>query len=232
MKGYLGLVLEYVKVHMNGTTHEATVSGIVSDVPLDSSNGERIIVCSENMFTALTGITDYKIIEVQVSTDISGQIRNLITPDMKLLDMRQHNEEVRTGYFAMAVFVYGFLIVIALVALINIINTVNASVSSRINHYGVMRAVGMSGKQIQKVIRAEAAAYAVTGSIAGAVSGLFLHRFFFEMLITSNWGQEWEPPLLVLAVVISAAILTTFIAVIAPSRKIKKTSIVNVVNAG
>ena len=107
---------------------------------------------------------------------------------MKLLDMRQHNEEVRTGYFAMAVFVYGFLIVIALVALINIINTVNASVSSRINHYGVMRAVGMSGKQIQKVIRAEAAAYAITGSIAGAISGLFLHRFFFEMLITSNWG--------------------------------------------
>ncbi len=52
------------------------------------------------------------------------------------------------------------------------------------------------------------------------------------MLITSNWGQEWEPPLLVLAVVISAAILTTYIAVITPSRKIKKTSIVNVVNAG
>ena len=35
-----------------------------------------------------------------------------------------------------------------------------------------------------------------------------------------------------LAVVISAAILTTFIAVIAPSWKIKKASIVNVVNAG
>ncbi len=173
----------------------------MSDVPLDSGSGEWIIVCSEDTFTALTGITDYKIIEVQASTDISGQIRNLITPDMKLLDMRQHNEEVRTGYFAMAVFVYGFLIVIALVALINIINTVNASVSGRVNHYGVMRAVGMPGKQIQKVIRAEAAAYAVTGSIAGAVSGLFLHRFFFEMLINSNRGQEWEPPLLVLAVV-------------------------------
>nr|WP_277935452.1 ABC transporter permease [Parablautia muri] len=95
-----------------------------------------------------------------------------------------------------------------------------------------MRAVGMSGKQLQKVILAEAAAYAVTGSIAGAISGLFLHRFFFGMLITSNWGQKWEPPILVLAVVVTAAILTTFLAVISPSQKIKKTSIVNVVNAG
>jgi putative ABC transport system permease protein len=180
----------------------------------------------------LTGISGYKVIEIQVSEDISGQVRSLITPEMKLLDLRQHNEEVRTGYLAMAVFVYGFLIVIAFVALINIINTVNASVSSRINHYGVMRAVGMSGKQLKKVVRAEAAAYAITGSIAGGVLGLLLHRFFFGMLITANWGQLWEPPILVLVVVISAAILTTLLAVIAPTRKIENTSIVNVVNAG
>lgn len=223
---------DVIALNIEGTTQEVVVSGIISDVPLDSANGEWIIVCSENTFTALTGISGYKVIEMQVSEDISGQVRNLITPEMRLLDMQQHNEEVRTGYLAMAVFVYGFLIVIAFVALINIINTVNASVSSRINHYGVMRAVGMSGKQLKKVVRAEAAAYAITGSITGGVLGLLLHRFFFGMLITANWGQLWEPPILVLIVVISAAILTTFLAVIAPTRKIENTSIVNVVNAG
>lgn len=223
---------DVIALDIGGTTHEVVVSGIISDVPLDSANGEWIIVCSESTFTALTGISGYKVIEMQVSEDISAQVRSLITPEMRLLDLQQHNEEVRTGYLAMAVFVYGFLIVIAFVALINIINTVNASVSSRINHYGVMRAVGMSGKQLKKVVRAEAAAYAITGSIAGGVLGLLLHRFFFGMLITANWGQLWEPPILVLIVVISAAILTTFLAVIAPTRKIESTSIVNVVNAG
>lgn len=223
---------DVIALDIGGTTHEVVVSGIISDVPLDSANGEWIIVCSESTFTTLTGISGYKVIEMQVSEDISAQVRSLITPEMRLLDLQQHNEEVRTGYLAMAVFVYGFLIVIAFVALINIINTVNASVSSRINHYGVMRAVGMSGKQLKKVVRAEAAAYAITGSIAGGVLGLLLHRFFFGMLITANWGQLWEPPILVLIVVISAAILTTFLAVIAPTRKIESTSIVNVVNAG
>ena len=223
---------DVIALNIEGTTQEVVVSGIISDVPLDSANGEWIIVCSENTFTALTGISGYKVIEMQVSEDISGQVRSLITPEMRLLDLQQHNEEVRTGYLAMAVFVYGFLIVIAFVALINIINTVNASVSSRINHYGVMRAVGMSGKQLKKVVRAEAAAYAITGSIEGGVLGLLLHRFFFGMLITANWGQLWEPPILVLVVVISAAILTTLLAVIAPTRKIENTSIVNVVNAG
>lgn len=221
-----------VALTLDDKTYQVTVSGIVSDVPLDATNGEWIIVCSEDMFTAMTGVSDYKAIEVQSGEDVSAQIRNLLSSEMKLLDFRQRNEEIRTGYFAMAVFVYGFLIVIALVALINIVNTVNASVSSRINHYGVMRAVGMSGKQLKKVVRAEAAAYALTGSLTGGILGLILHHFFFTMLITSNWGQAWKPPILVLGIIVSMAIMTTFIAVISPTRKIEKTSIVNVVNAG
>ena len=221
-----------ITLNMNGKLHEVQVAGIVSDVPLDSANGEWIILCSENTFTALTGVDCYKIIDIQVKQDISGQVRSLITPEMKLLDFQQHNSEVRTSYLAMAVFVYGFLMVIALVALINIINTVNASVSSRIGNYGMMRAVGMSGKQLKKMVTAEAAAYAISGSLTGGILGLILHRFFFGMLITSNWGELWQPPLVVLTAVILAAILTTFIAVISPTKKIEKMSIVNIMNAG
>lgn len=82
------------------------------------------------------------------------------------------------------------------------------------------------------MVTAEAAAYAVSGSIAGGVLGLLLHYFFFGMLIKSNWGQHWQPPLVVLIVTITAAILTTFIAVISPTKRIERTIIINVVDAG
>ena len=223
---------DMITLNIDGKPHDVQVAGILSDIPIDSSNKEWIIISSENTFTNLTGIDSYKVIDIQVKQDISGQIRSLITPEMKLLDLQQQNSEVRTGYFAMAVFVYGFLMVIALVALINIINTVNASVSSRISNYGMMRAVGMSGKQLKKMVATEAAAYAISGSLLGGILGLFLHRFFFGMLITSNWGEPWQPPLVVLIVVISTAVLTTFVAVLSPTRKIEKMNIVNVVNAG
>ena len=221
-----------ITLSLAGEQKTVQVAGIVSDVPFDATDGGWIIVCSENTFTALTGISDYTIIDMQVNSDVSEQVRSLITPEMRLLDKQQNNSEIRTSYYAMAVFVYGFLMVIALVALINIINTVNASVSSRMTGYGVMRAVGMSGKQLKKVVRAEAAAYAITGSIAGGVLGLLLHRFFFGMLITSNWGQPWQPPIAILIITITAAILATFIAVISPAKKIERMSVVDVVNAG
>jgi putative ABC transport system permease protein len=221
-----------ITLTLDGTAHEVQVAGIVSDVPIDTASGEWIIICSENTFTALTGIIGYRVIDIQANSDISGQVRNLLTPDMKLLDLQQRNNEVQTGYYAMAVFVFGFLIVIAFVALINIVNTVGASVRGRMNNYGVMRAVGMSGKQLKKIITAEAAAYAVTGCIAGSVLGLLLHNLFFGLLITSNWGAIWQPPIAVLTVIILSALLTTFISVLFPAKKIEEMSIVNVVNAG
>ncbi len=229
MKWDLG---DIITLNINGQAIELPIAGILSNTPFTSENNEWLIICSENTFTALSGVSDYTIIDIQAASDVSTQVRSLISSDMQMLDKFQSNNETRATYNAMAVFVYGFLIVIALVALINIVNTVNASVSSRINNYGVMRAVGMSGKQLKKVVRAEAATYALSGSLIGGVLGLILHKIFFNILITSNWGLVWNPPIFVLCIIVSVAILTTFIAVISPTRKIEKTSIVNVLNAG
>jgi len=223
---------DMITLRLPGGTHEVTVAGILSDTPFDAEDDEWILICSETTFTTLTGRAEYNIIDLQVEEDISEQVRSLITPQMRLLDKQQGNREARTAYYGMAVFVYGFLLVIALVALINILNTVNASVSNRMGNYGVMRAVGMSGRQLKRMVTAEAAAYAITGSIVGGVLGLLLHRFIFESIITSNWGALWQPPLAVLAVTIIAALVTTFISVLSPTRKIEEMSIVNVVNAG
>ena len=222
---------DHITFTIGNASYDVPIAAIVSDVPFDSTYGEWIFICSEQTFTAMTGVNEYSIIEIQSSSDVSGTIRTILSSDMNLLDYQQRNEEVQNGYLAAAVFVYGFLAVIALVALINIVNTVNASVSSRMNNYGVMRAVGMSGKQLRKVVRAEAGSYALTGCIVGGVLGILLHRVLFEMLVTSMWGEPWEPPIVFLAVTVGAAIITTMIAVISPAKKIEKTDIVNVVNA-
>ncbi|MDL2327400.1 hypothetical protein LJC64_01910 [Ruminococcaceae bacterium OttesenSCG-928-A11] len=87
-------------------------------------------------------------------------------------------------------------------------------------------------KKLDKNFVEETSAYAVTDSMVGAILGLLLHRFFFGILITSNWGQLWHPPIAVLTVTITAAALTTFVAVIYPARKIEQMGIVGIVNAG
>lgn len=220
-----------ISLYLPDGVRVVTIAGILSNSPFDIKEGMLNVICSEQTFTSLTGISDYTIIDLQVGEDISQQVRSLITPQMRLLDKQQDNCDIRTTYNSMLVFVYGFLVVIALVALINIINTVNMSVSSRMSNYGVMRAVGMSGRQLKRMVTAEAAAYAISGSFVGCVLGIVLHRLLFQLIIASIWGETWQPPFAVLAITVFSAILTTFVAVISPTKKIKETSIVNVVNA-
>jgi putative ABC transport system permease protein len=224
-----------ITLQLPNEKQDVQIAGILSDSPFDVKEGTLNVICSEQTFTALTGISNYTVIDIQVEENVDSSIasvvRKLLPTQMKLIDKVQSNRDIRTAYNSMSVFIYGFLIVIALVALINIVNTINASVSGRMNHYGVMRAVGMSVKQLKRMITVEAATYAVTGSIVGSVLGLLLHRLLFDLIIGSIWGETWQAPVIVLVVTIGAALLTTIIAVISPAREIEKMSIVNVVNA-
>lgn len=48
-----------------------------------------------------------------------------------------------------------------MITLFNIINSISISVTARIRQYGAMRAVGMGGGQLVRMIRAESLTYAI-----------------------------------------------------------------------
>lgn len=58
------------------------------------------------------------------------------------------------------------------------------SVSARTKQYGVMRAIGMDGSQLTRMVAAEAFTYAVSGLIVGCIAGLLLSRMLYARLIT------------------------------------------------
>jgi putative ABC transport system permease protein len=211
------------------------IAGMLSSSPFDPGPGTQTVICSEKIFRELTGEQGYTIIDIQLAKgaddDTVSQIRNLTTSKMKFSDQRQSNEEARTAFYSFAIFIYGFLLIIASITVFNIINSINMSVTGRMNQYGVMRAVGMAGKQLHRMVIAEAGAYAVSGCLAGCIFGLPLHRWIFRMMITARWGLQWKPPLSALAVIVGIALLSTLLSVIGPVNKINKMDIVNVVNA-
>ncbi|WP_420625030.1 ABC transporter permease [Candidatus Poriferisodalis sp.] len=59
-----------------------------------------------------------------------------------------------------------------LIALIGIVNTLTLSVFERTREIGLMRAVGMTGRQLRRMIRWEAVAVALYGALVGLVLGL------------------------------------------------------------
>ena len=211
------------------------VSGILSSIPFDQTSGTENLICSERTFQNLAGKHGYTVIDIQLEKQAddgtAARIRGLTTDGMRFSDRRQSNEEGQAAFYTYAVFIYGFLAIIALITVFHIINSMNNGTASRLNLYGVMHAVGMSGRQLRRMVAAEACSYAVCGCLAGCVLGLPLHRLLFTMMVSSHWGGAWQVPFSALAVILAVTVLSTVLSVLGPVRKINRMDIVSIIQA-
>ena len=172
---------------------------------------------------------------MQFTTEVTDrdveEIRALAGEGVSVEDYRTGNSEVRGAYYSFALFLYGFLAVIALISIFNIINSIAMSVSARMNEYGAMRAIGMSTAQMVRMVAAETASYVFWGIAAGCAAGLPFNYKIYDMLVTSKWGDGWYFPTTAVAVIIGVMILSAVMAVRGPAKRIHEMSIVDTISA-
>lgn len=212
-----------------------TVTGVVSTSPFISDTGMVTVISSEDVFRRLTGQEGYAVMELQLNKDCTDedvkQIRALAGEDKVFSDRRMKNSEARGAYYSMALFIYGFLAVIAMISIFNIINSIAMSVSARIGQYGAMRAIGMDEGQLIRMVGAEAVAYGVCGVLLGCAAGLPLNKLMYEFLVTTRWGDPWYVPVASLATILVIVGGALVLAVWGPAKRIRRMSIVDTVSA-
>lgn len=149
---------------------------------------------------------------------------------MPFSDKRLSNREVKGASYSLAVFLYGFLAVIALIAFFNIMNCIAMSVSARLREYGAMRAVGMTVRQLIRMVCGETITYMIWGIVFGCLFGLPLNRLLFHSLVTSRWGDAWELPGKELTVILFVMFCAVCLAVKRPARQIREMTVVDTIN--
>ena len=227
---------ERLELELNGELRQVQIAGVLGSSPFDSENGESIFICSEDSFRQLTGENAFTILDIQLKRGASEEMVTQLREQaaglgLTFSDARQSKAESQAVMISFSVFVYGFLAVILMIAVLHIINSINMSVTSRMNQCGVMRAIGMEGGQLLRMVRAEAVVYAALGSILGIAMGIPAHHFVFKMMVTSHWGTAWQVPFLQLAVVVGVTVAATLLAVRGPARKIRDMDIVDTIHA-
>lgn len=110
-------------------------------------------------------------------------------------------------------------------------HTINLGVAAKMKEYGSMRAIGMSNRQLIKMIIAEAGTYAISGVIWGCIIGLPMHWVIYVSLITNIWGTAWSVPFIPLILIIAIVLLTSLLAVKGPAKRLQRMSIVENISA-
>ena len=216
-------------------TKALTVMGILRTVPFsDSKLNLTTFITTERIFTELTGKTIYDALDIQLNNKNQEQtvneIKRLLNPSINYLDSRQKNAEINQAYFTMAVFIYGFVAVIALISVLNLISTMNTIVASKTKYMGVMRAVGMSGAQLNRMVLVEAATYSLVGCFIGCILGIILQKALIANMLT-QFHIIWKFPTVQIIVILIVAISITAFSVISPLKRIKAKGISEVIGS-
>lgn len=177
-----------ITLSINNEKHTVTVAGILSDSPLARVDDTETIFCSEDTFTSLTGQNGYTIIDIQFENNTRWEeakdIETLFSDDNVIFTNNlAQSQKQRNMYRAFSVLVYGFLSIIVAITIFHIMNTINMGVAAKMREYGAMRAIGMSDRQLKKMIFAEAGTYAISGVILGCVIGIPMNWVVFVSLI-------------------------------------------------
>lgn len=231
-----------VAVSAGGKEQEVLVAGVLGDVPFsygtdDTGRAIELFICSEELFRQLTGEESYAVLDVQLereATDaqvqeIRSAMERACDGSVAFSDQRIGNREVKGASYSMAVFLYGFLAVIALIAFFNIINCIAMSVSARMREYGAMRAIGMSVRQLFRMVLGETVTYTIFGVLLGCAVGLPLNWMLFRSLVTSRWGTQWSIPGGELLVIVFIMLASVCVAVIGPSKQIQGMTVVDTI---
>ena len=212
------------------------IAGLLNRDPFHENgmtNGKLTLITSDTTFQKLTGISDYSLVMIQTTKNATEkeieEIKNMVDDTYVFTDKR--DQSTLGTYIAFLFCVYCFLGMVALVSMFQIINNISMSVSVRMKQYGFMRAIGMDGSQVTKMIAIEAFIYALLGCVVGCVIGLPISKMLYKILILDHFPYAiWSVPVAQLAMIILFVILSAAIAIYSPIKKIKTSAITDIIH--
>jgi putative ABC transport system permease protein len=112
---------------------------------------------------------------------------------------------------------YALLALSVIVSLVGIINTLVLTVFERTRELGMLRAVGMTRRQVRMMIRYESIVTALMGAVLGMAVGLFLAALITHALSSS--GIVFAVPWLQIVYFVLAAVVVGVLAAVLPARR-------------
>lgn len=164
-----------VDIVIYSTIDKEIPDSIVSSV-MDSKFAGSIII-SEDYFKKLYAEDNDDIarsININ-STDAEKTveyIKNLDIEKIDVFNLNNEKDQMNAVILIIAIFAYGFILVISLIGVTNVFNTINTNMRLRSKEFAMLKSVGMTKKEFNRMIRLESLFYGFKSLLIGVPLGL------------------------------------------------------------
>lgn len=195
---------------------------------LPTSNMEKAIannkIAKEQM---VVKALDIKVDDSTKIDAIDAELTKLMDnyPQYKVDNTQKLAEEAEKANMQIVILLSGFIGVITLISSINIVNTVSTNIIIRKRELSSLKAIGMTSKELRRMICLEGAMFGIYGGVIGCVLGSIISYSFakaFSDLRTMAFVMPWRD----MAISLIAVMVIGYISALLPMRKFAKSNII------
>ena len=154
--------------------------------------------------------------------------KNINEDNYIIVNMEEAVKANNAIVLVISIFLYGFISVITLIGITNIFNTITTNMNLRKKEFAMLKSVGMTKKEFNRMIRLESIFYGLKSLIIGIPIGTLLSYAIYKGFET-NMGMPYVLP--VKAILISIVFVAIVITIIMKysMNKINKQNIIETI---
>ena len=141
------------------------------------------------------------------SNKLEGQIRQEYD-DLIVYNLDEQMQQEQSVYLVIQIFLYGFITVISLIGITNIFNTITTNMNLRSREFAMLKSIGMTNKEFNKMIRLESILYGLKSLLIGIPIGIILSYLVYKAV---SGGIEMEFILPINSIIISIVVVMLLI---------------------
>ncbi|MEU4280768.1 FtsX-like permease family protein [Streptomyces tanashiensis] len=149
-------------------------------------------------------------------------------PQYKVSNQADYKEELQDQVGQLLNIVYGLLALAIIVAVLGVVNTLALSVVERTREIGLMRAIGLSRRQLRRMIRLESVVIALFGALLGLGLGMGWGTAAQKLLALEGLGVLEIPWPTIVTVFIGSAFVGLFAALV-PAFRAGRMNVLNAI---
>lgn len=151
-------------------------------------------------------------LDCEDATKVQEQAEEICKGD-ETVSMNNQEESVKSMesfYTLLAIFLYGFIVVIALIGVTSIFNTITTNMELRRREFAMLKSVGMTKREFNRMIRLESFFYGSKSLLIGLPIGCLLSYVIYRLLAAGTMDVGFRlpvKPILISIVCVFALIL-------------------------
>ena len=155
------------------------ISSIEPDFLKWLSNSYLII--SDEMFDKIAKTNNLDIYYKASNADkLQDELDSYLNGESYNIDNKEENVRIMNNLFTLiAIFLYGFIIVISLIGITNIFNTITTNMELRKQEFAMLKSIGMTSKEFKRMIRLESLFMGIKSLLFGILIGIILSYLIY-----------------------------------------------------